>query len=105
MSVLKSDLEICDLCFVLCSFADGVEPFRFFLKGRRFWSFLLQSDFVLGLFLLLVTCLSLVFDFFYIFFISIGYYVCVVNALIKGEIEDPVCPRTGGWSLPGVMSD
>ena len=32
-------------------------------------------------------------------------YVCVVNALIKGEIEDRMGPRTGGWSLPGVMSD
>jgi len=47
----------------------------------------------------------LFFDFFSFSFIIIGYYVCVVNALIKGEIEDPVCPRTGGWSLPGVMSD
>jgi hypothetical protein len=29
----------------------------------------------------------------------------VVNALIKGEIEDHVWSRTGGWSLPCVMSD
>jgi hypothetical protein len=47
---------------------------------------------------------------FYLFlfiFFSLGLlYVCVVNALIKGEIEDHVCgSRTGGWSLPGVMSD
>jgi cytochrome c biogenesis factor len=32
-------------------------------------------------------------------------YVCVVNALIKGEIESLCGSRTGGWSLPGVMSD
>jgi hypothetical protein len=36
--------------------------------------------------------------------------VCVVYALIKGEIEDrsiwgPECPRTGGWSLLAVTSD
>jgi hypothetical protein len=31
--------------------------------------------------------------------------VCVVNALIKGEIEDICGSMTGGWSLPGVMSD
>jgi hypothetical protein len=31
--------------------------------------------------------------------------VCVVNALIKGEIEDLCGSRTSGWSLPGVMSD
>jgi hypothetical protein len=31
--------------------------------------------------------------------------VCVVNALIKGEIESLYGSRTGGWLLPGVMSD
>jgi hypothetical protein len=31
--------------------------------------------------------------------------VFVFNALIKGEIEDLCGSRTGGWSLPGVMSD
>jgi hypothetical protein len=31
--------------------------------------------------------------------------VCVVNALIKGEIEDLCGSRIGGWSLPSVMSD
>jgi hypothetical protein len=31
--------------------------------------------------------------------------VCVVNALIKGEIEDLCGSRTGGWSLPGMMKD
>jgi hypothetical protein len=31
--------------------------------------------------------------------------VFVVNALIKGEIEDLCCSRTGGWSLIGAMSD
>jgi hypothetical protein len=31
--------------------------------------------------------------------------MCAVNALIKGEIEDHVWFGTGGWSLPGVMSD
>jgi hypothetical protein len=30
--------------------------------------------------------------------------MCVVNALIKGEIEDLCGSRIGGWSLPGVMS-
>jgi hypothetical protein len=31
--------------------------------------------------------------------------VCVVNAFIKGEIQDLCGLRTGGWSLPGVMGD
>jgi hypothetical protein len=31
--------------------------------------------------------------------------VCVFNALMKGEIEDLYGKSTGGWSLPGVMSD
>jgi hypothetical protein len=35
-----------------------------------------------------------------------GYQnVCVVNALIKGGNEDMCGSSTGGWSLPGVMSD
>jgi hypothetical protein len=35
-----------------------------------------------------------------------GYQnVCVVNALIKGEIESLCGSRTGGGSLPCVMSD
>jgi hypothetical protein len=31
--------------------------------------------------------------------------VGVVNALIKGEIEDHVWFEDSGWSLPSVMSD
>jgi hypothetical protein len=41
----------------------------------------------------------------FLFLFSLVLNVCVVNALIKGEIEDPCGSRTGGWSLPGVMSD
>ena len=33
------------------------------------------------------------------FFFSIMVTMGVVNALIKGEIEDQVCPRTSGGSL------
>jgi hypothetical protein len=62
----------------------------------------------------LALCLSLAFDllleFLFIRFFSFcflyGYKIlCVVNALIKGEIEDMCASRTGGWSLPGVMCD
>jgi hypothetical protein len=39
-------------------------------------------------------------------FLLFGYQnVCVVNALIKGEIESLCGSRTSGWLLPGVMSD
>jgi hypothetical protein len=31
--------------------------------------------------------------------------VCVVNALIKGRLRTMCGSRTGGWSLPCVMSD
>jgi hypothetical protein len=31
--------------------------------------------------------------------------VCVVNALIKGRLRTMCGLRTGGWSLPGVISD
>jgi hypothetical protein len=41
----------------------------------------------------------------FLFLFSYGYHVCVVNALIKGEIESLCGSRTGGWSLPSVMSD
>jgi hypothetical protein len=34
-----------------------------------------------------------------------GYQLCVVNALIKGEIECLCGSWTGGWWLPVVMSD
>jgi hypothetical protein len=34
-----------------------------------------------------------------------GTKTLVTNALIKGDIEDLCGLRTGGWSLPGVMSD
>jgi hypothetical protein len=59
-------------------------------------------------------CLSLAFDrlleFLFIHFLFFCFsprlqIMCVVNALIKGQIEDHVWSRTGGWSLPGVMSD
>jgi hypothetical protein len=40
------------------------------------------------------------------FLFLFGYQnVCVVNAHIKGEIESLCGSRTGGGSLPGVMSD
>jgi hypothetical protein len=42
---------------------------------------------------------------FFSFFYLITQNVCVVNALIKGEIESLCGSRTGEWSLPGVMSD
>ena len=38
---------------------------------------------------------SWLFSFLFLYVISMG----VVNALIKGEIEDQVCPRTSGGSL------
>jgi hypothetical protein len=49
---------------------------------------------------------SLFFSFlFFSFLFLFGYQnVYVINALIKGEIESLCGSRTGGWSLPGVMS-
>jgi hypothetical protein len=42
----------------------------------------------------------------FLFFFSLGLlYVCVVNALIKGRLRTMCGSRTGGCSLPGVMSD
>ena len=58
-----------------------------------------SSDLVL-LLLVLVTSLSLFFFFFGIFLFYLCWVImCVINALIKGEIEDHVCSRTSGWSL------
>jgi uncharacterized membrane protein len=43
--------------------------------------------------------------FLFFFFSLLLLFVGVVNALIKGEIEDHVWFEAGGWSLPCVMSD
>jgi hypothetical protein len=62
----------------------------------------------------LALCLSLAFDrllrFLFICSFSFSFLfdyqiLCVVNAIIKGHIEDHVWSRTGAWSLPSVMSD
>jgi hypothetical protein len=45
-------------------------------------------------------------SFYSFLFLSLWLQImCVVNALIKGEIEAMCGSRNGGWSLPGVMSD
>jgi 4-hydroxybenzoate polyprenyltransferase len=44
----------------------------------------------------------------FLFFFFFSHWlpnVCVVNALIKREIDSLCGLRTGGWSLPSVMSD
>jgi hypothetical protein len=91
-------------CFVLCSFVDGVEPYCLTLRSRHFERFVSvvlgrcpclrgprlshSSDRVFGF------CLAFdhLFEFFVRFFSFSFFYelltVCVVNALIKGEIED-----------------
>jgi hypothetical protein len=91
--------------FQLCSFAEVVEPFCLTLRSRQFWSILSRLcraiAFVLGdrdlsyssdLFLtfgwLLITCLSFSFVYFLFLFYQNWLLVCVVNALIKGGIED-----------------
>jgi hypothetical protein len=84
-------------------FADGVEPFCLTLRSRQFWSILPRlcravslvlgdrdfshsSDLFLAFVWLLITCL--IFRFFLFLFSLNWLLVCVVNALIKGEIED-----------------
>jgi hypothetical protein len=94
-------LVVCALCSWFC--LGCVEPLPL-PKGSEPCP--LQSD--------LALCLSLAFDrllkflfisFFYFSFLS-GYQIlCVVNALIKGEIEDHVWSEDRWRSLPGVMSD
>jgi hypothetical protein len=44
-------------------------------------------------------------SFLFFFFYLLLLYVGVVNALIKGEIEDHVWFEDGEWPLPCVMSD
>ena len=59
----------------------------------------MSSRFDFGLFLAL-SSLDLVLVRLFLFpFNSHIIMWCVVNALIKGEIEDQERPRTGGWSL------
>jgi hypothetical protein len=86
-------------------FYDGVEPLCLTLRNRQFWSILSRlcravalalghrdishssdrfSDFVW----LLITCLSFSVVCFLFLFSLNWLLVCVVNALIKGEIED-----------------
>jgi hypothetical protein len=67
------------------------------LQVILFFAFLLVFNCLLE-FLLVVS--------FLFFSFSLGYQnVCVVNALIKGGLRAMCGSRTGGWSLPGVMSD
>jgi hypothetical protein len=106
-----------DLCFVLYSFADGVEPFFLTLRSPHFEHLvsvvLSRCPCLRGPRLAISSDLVLAFDqlcdificLFSFSFLSELVTMCVVNALIKGKIEDLSRPRTGGWSLPGVMSD
>jgi hypothetical protein len=65
-----------------------------------------SSDLALRLCLAFDRLLSFLFICFFSFFFSLVLlHVGVVNALIKGEIEDHVWFEDGGWSLPCVMSD
>jgi hypothetical protein len=66
---------------------------------------LLQVIVLFAFLCLLIACWSFFFLFLFFFF-SLGLlYVCVVNALIKGGLRTMCGSRTGGWLLPGVMSD
>jgi hypothetical protein len=64
-------------------FADDVEPFCLTLRSQQFWA-TISVDLVLS-FDHLFDCLV---HFFSFSFFSELVTVCVVNALIKGEIED-----------------
>jgi hypothetical protein len=89
----------------LCSFADGVEPFCLTLRSQQFWSILSRlcravalalgdqdlshsSDLFMAFVWLLITYLSFSFVSFLFLFSLNWLLVFVVNALIKGEIED-----------------
>jgi hypothetical protein len=45
------------------------------------------------------------YSFLSVFFSLLLLYVGVVNALVKWRLRTMCGSRTGGWSLPGVMSD
>jgi hypothetical protein len=81
-------------CFVLCSFADGVEPFCLTMRSRHFEHFVsvvlshcpclrgprfaLSSDLVLAFLWLLITCLSSLFISF-LFLSFMNWWLCVLS--------------------------
>jgi hypothetical protein len=67
--------------------------------------FSLSSDLVLAFAWLLITCLSFSFVYF-LFLFSLNWLLCVCCQCThqRGDWASER-PRTGGWSLPGVMSD
>jgi hypothetical protein len=117
MHLFRGSLHSCiwELFFawIVLVFADGVEPFCLTLKSRQFWSILSRlcrvvavvlgdrdfphsSDLFLAFVWLSITCFSFSFVSFLFFLFSLNWlFVCVVNALIKGEIED--------WSIRGPV--
>jgi hypothetical protein len=65
-----------------------------------------SSDLALCLFFGFLSLVEVSFSCFFSFPFLFGYQnVCVVNALIKGEIEILWGLRTSGGLLPSVMSD
>jgi peptidoglycan biosynthesis protein MviN/MurJ (putative lipid II flippase) len=68
-------------------------------------SFLFKLVLLFAFVWLSIACLSFFGRFFSFSFSLWLLNMCVVNALIKGEIESLCGSRTGGWSLPGVMND
>jgi hypothetical protein len=107
------------ICVVLCSFADGVEPFCLTLRSWHFERFVsvvlshcpclrgprfaLSSDLVLAFLWLLITCLSSLFI--SLLFLSfMNWWLCLLSMHSSRGDWGPERPRTGGWSLLGVMS-
>jgi hypothetical protein len=95
-------LVVCALCLSMV-FVSDCRALALVLGVRDLYS---SSD--------LAFCLSLAFDhlfrfpfirFFSFSFLS-GYYMCVLSMhSSRGRLRTMCVSRTGGWSLPGVMSD
>jgi hypothetical protein len=65
-----------------------------------------SSDLSVGLCLAFDRLLEIFFIRFFSFSFLSGYYMCVLSMhLSRGRLRIMCGSRTGGWSLPGVMSD
>jgi hypothetical protein len=90
--------------FALAWFCLGcVEPLPL-PKGSEICSS--SSDLALCLSLASDHLLEFVFIHFFSFPFLLGYYMCVLSMhSSRGRLRTMCGSRTGGWSLPGVMSD
>jgi hypothetical protein len=99
------ELWICGLCsFLKHGFVSNVSSRCPWLRGPRL--VLLQVILLFAFLLAFHHLLEVLLVISFFFFFLLGYKLCVLSMHSSRERLRTMCgSRTGGWSLPGVMSD